>query len=88
MVLNRGLDFKQSSNTAVEMQLQEIVQQNRQEILLMLGVPYEVLKGSGTEDQFNAAIQRAVVPVITAMETALNRSLSARRAWIEIASNS
>lgn len=75
VVLNRGLDFKQSSNTAVEMQLQEIVQQNRQEILLMLGVPYEVLKGSGTEDQFNAAIQRAVVPVITAMETALNRDL-------------
>lgn len=79
VVLNRGLDFKQSSNTAVEMQLQEIVQQNRQEILLMLGVPYEVLKGSGTEDQFNAAIQRAVVPVITAMETALNRDLLMER---------
>ena len=41
VVLNKGLDFHQSSNTAVEMQLQEIVQQNRQEILLILGVPYE-----------------------------------------------
>lgn len=75
VVLQKGLDFKQASNTAVEMQLQEIVQQNRQEIMLLLGVPYEVINGHGTEDQFNAAIQRAVVPVITAMETALNRDL-------------
>ena len=79
VVLNKGLDFHQSSNTAVEMQLQEIVQQNRQEILLILGVPYEVLNGRGTEDQFNAAVQRAVVPVITAMETALNRDLLLER---------
>lgn len=79
VVLQRGLDFKQASNTAVEMQLQEIVQQNRQEIMLMLGVPYEVITGNGTEDQFNAAIQRAVVPVITAMETALNRDLLLER---------
>ena len=75
VVLNKGLEFKQSSSTAVEMQLQEIVQQNRQELLLMLGVPYEVMLGKGTEDQFNAAIQRAVVPVLSAMETALNRDL-------------
>ena len=79
VVLNKGLDFHQSSNTAVEMQLQEIVQQNRQEILLILGVPYEVLNGRGTEDQFNAAVQRAVVPIITAMETALNRDLLLER---------
>lgn len=79
VILNKGMDFKQASNTAVEMQLQEIVQQNRQEIMLMLGVPYEVITGKGTEDQFNAAIQRAVVPVITAMETALNRDLLLER---------
>ena len=79
VVLNKGLDFHQSSNTAVEMQLQEIVQQNRQEILLMLGVSYEVLNGKGTEDQFNATIQRAVVPIITAMETALNRDMLLER---------
>lgn len=79
VILQRGLEFKQASSTAVEMQLQEIVQQNRQEIMLMLGVPYEVINGKGTEDQFNAAIQRAVVPVITAMETALNRDLLLER---------
>ena len=61
MVLNDGIKFSESSNTSVEMQLNEN-------------------KRTGADaDQVSNAVRTAVVPVVTAFQTALNRSLLLER---------
>lgn len=64
-VLNEGLEFKESSNSAAELQLNQNKTTLNREIDNLFHV---------TDDQ-EAFIRRAILPIGTAFETALNRDL-------------
>lgn len=65
VVLNKGLDFKEASNTAVEMQLNETIESLDKQIDKIFHI-YE---------NFNDTFKFAIYPIAKAFETALNRDL-------------
>ena len=65
VVLNKGLDFKEASNTAVEMQLNETIESLEKQIDKIFHI-YE---------NFNDTFKFAIYPIVKAFETALNRDL-------------
>lgn len=72
VVLNSGVKFHESSNSAVEMQLNENKSSNANEIFKLFGFPHTILDGGASESdekQFN----NAVINIITTIETALDR---------------
>lgn len=75
MVLNKGLQFHESSNTSVEMQLNENKVRNNELICQLFGMSPDAVSGRLGDDGLVSAVKGAVIPVITALETALNRGL-------------
>ncbi|OHW62916.1 phage portal protein [Andreesenia angusta] len=75
MVLNQGLDFQEASNTSVEMQLNENKKTNSAEICKLFNVPVALLEGKATEQEYNNFIKTAILPILKAIETALNKDL-------------
>ena len=65
VVLNNGLDFKESANTSVEMQLNESIKTLKEQIDDIFHI----------SSDFNNTFKFAIYPVIKALETALNRDL-------------
>ncbi|MBQ1502369.1 MAG: phage portal protein [Clostridia bacterium] len=65
VVLNNGLEFQESSNTSVEMQLNESKKTLRDEINGIFHI----------SDDFYTTFKTAIYPIIRAFETALNRDL-------------
>ncbi len=65
VILNKGLDFKEASNSSVEMQLNESKQTLREEINGLFHI----------SDDFELTFKKAIYPIIKAFETALNRDL-------------
>ena len=65
IVLNKGLDFKEASNTSVEMQLNESIDNLNKEIDRIFHI----------YDDFNDTFKFAIYPIVKAFETALNRDL-------------
>ena len=65
VVLNNGLDFKESANTSVEMQLNESIKTLKEQIDDIFHI----------SDDFNDTFKFAIYPVVKAFETALNRDL-------------
>lgn len=65
VVLNEGLEFKESAATALEMQINETRQSLNSEINEIFGI-------SDDEEKYN---RRAIVPIINQIVTALNRDL-------------
>ena len=70
MVLNKGLDFKETANTAVELQLDENKSSFAGDIFNLFG-----LNGKTVDEN----IKLAVMPVITAFENALDHDLLLER---------
>lgn len=79
VILNKGLDFKESSNTSVEMQLNENKRTNAIEICKLFNIPPSMLDGKATEDEYNNAIKIAILPILYAFQTALNKDLLLER---------
>lgn len=76
MILQNGLDFKESSSTAVEMQLNQNKVTNAEQIAMLFGLSPNVLSGRGADDRtYINSIRTAVLPVVSAFEMALNRAL-------------
>lgn len=67
IVLNDNLDFKEASNTSTEMQLNENKNSINNSILDIFGVP--------TDWDWGTFIKTAVMPILSAIECALNRDL-------------
>ena len=67
IVLNDNLDFKEASNTSTEMQLNENKNSINNSILDVFGVP--------TDWNWETFIKTAVMPILSAIECALNRDL-------------
>lgn len=75
VVLNNGLDFKEASSTSVEMQLNENKKTNSSEINKLFKVPDSILDGSASEAVHGNFIKNCILPIIRAIETALNKDL-------------
>ena len=74
VVLNEGLDFQESSNTSVEMQLNENKKTNAGEICKIFGVPESMFSGNPSEEDRRTFI-RTCVAVMTDIECSLDRDL-------------
>ena len=75
MILNKGLQFHESSNTSVEMQLNENKVRNNELVCQIFGMSSEAVSGKLGDDAAIAVIKNAVIPVVTAFENALDRGL-------------
>jgi HK97 family phage portal protein len=75
VVLNNGLDFQEASNTSVEMQLNENKKTNSAEICKLFIVPPSILDGSASDDEYNNWIKICILPILVAIQTALNKDL-------------
>lgn len=75
VVLNEGLEFQEASNTSVEMQLNENKESNAIELCKLFNVPVTILKGNATSQEYSSAFKLAVMPLLKAIECALNRDI-------------
>ena len=77
IVLNDGLDFQEATSTSTEMQMNENKIANGNEICKIFNVPPSMVTGDGkaNESDFEKYVKMAVLPIIKAFETALNRDL-------------
>ena len=75
VVLNEGLDFKESSNSSVEMQLNENKISNADEICKIFNMPPAMINGSAKEEDKVDFIQYCIIPVLNVFECALNRDM-------------
>lgn len=73
VVLNKGLSFQEASNSSVEMQLNENKETNAAEICKLFNVPESIIKGTADTADYITGFRLAVLPVIRAIECALNR---------------
>jgi HK97 family phage portal protein len=78
IILNNGLEFQESNNSSVEMQVNANKVANDQAIYKMFSVPVELLNGKatgGNEMLYDSFIKLAILPMLKAFETSLNRDL-------------
>ena len=75
VILNNGLDFQELSNTAVEMQLNENKKTNMSDICAIFNISESLLKGSSTSEEYKNFIKLSILPILNAIETALNKEL-------------
>lgn len=75
VILNSGMDFKESSNSCVEMQLNENKETNSVELSMLLNVPNTMLRGSATPQDKENFIAFCIVPLLNDIEASLDRDL-------------
>lgn len=75
VVLNEGLDFQESSNTSVEMQLNENKRANADEFSKIFHIAPGVMEGSASDRDVASLARLAAIPLMTAIQCALNRDL-------------
>ena len=75
MVLNEGMDFKECSNTSMEMQLNQNKITNSKDICKLFLMPANILNGTPTEQDKKIYVEECLNPVISTLECALNRDL-------------
>lgn len=73
VVLNSGVEYQPAGQTAVETQLNEMKKTNADEICKMFCVAPSILEGGASEEDRRNSIINAVIPVVDALESALNR---------------
>ena len=74
VVLNNGVEFQESSNTSVEMRLNENKKANATEICKLFGVPAGMYEGNATAQDFDNFI-RTCTNVMNDIECSLDRDL-------------
>ena len=77
VILNNGMDFKESSETSAEMQLDENKRTNAQEFAKIFHVSPEAM--SGSENDLGALAKLAALPLMQTIQCALNRDLLLER---------
>lgn len=77
VVLNKGLNFKESGSTSTELQMNENKNTNSIEMCNIFNVPPQMLKGASKadEDDKSKFINNCIIPILEAITTALNRDL-------------
>lgn len=74
VVLNDGIDFQESSNTSVEMQLNENKKANTTEICKLFGIPDTMINGNPSEKDIDNFIRTCAI-VMNDIECSLDRDL-------------
>jgi HK97 family phage portal protein len=77
VVLNNGLEFQESNNSSVEMQINQNKVTNDEAIAKLLNIPVELLGGKVTQFEllYNGFVKLAIMPIVRAFESALNKDL-------------
>lgn len=75
VILNEGLDFQESSNTSVEMQLNENKRTNADEFAKIFHVSPGIMEGTASDGDVASLARLAAIPLMTAIQCALNRDL-------------
>lgn len=75
VVLNDGVTFKESSNTSVELQLNENKETNAKELAKLFPVPINMLNGKATSAEVDNFMKFCLTPLLKDIETSLNRDL-------------
>lgn len=75
VILNDGLEFKEASNTSVEMQLNENKKTNGEEICKIIGTPPSLLSGNAGEQDEKNFIKYELSNSFAEFKTAINRAL-------------
>ncbi len=75
VILQDGMQFKESSNTSVEMQINENKKANSDEICKIFHMVPEMIKGGAKEEDKINFIQYAINPILAEIECACNRDL-------------
>ena len=79
IVLNDGVDFKESSSTAVEMQLNEQKRTNADELSKLMHISVEAMSGKASANDIASIARVVAIPLMRAIECALNHSLLLER---------
>ena len=74
-VLNKGVSFTPAQATSVEMQLAENKERNREEICSLFPLSVSIITGKASLDEFSQALKTTVLPLLSAFDKAINRSL-------------
>ena len=77
LVLNKGMEFQESSNTSVEMQMNENKQTNNDDVCKLFLIPPPIVNGKPTEEDKKQFYQNCILPLLTRFATAINRVLLA-----------
>ena len=78
VVLNDGMEFQEATETSAEMQVNENTVTQAKQVCEIFGVPVQLLNrdiGTADEEDRIMFIQYCIQPILTAIETALNRDL-------------
>lgn len=75
IILNDGLDFKELSQTSIELQILENRKTNNEDILNLIKMPLSILNGDATEQQYNNFIKSTIIPILSQLESAFNSAL-------------
>ncbi|UWG96790.1 phage portal protein [Dehalobacter sp. DCM] len=73
VVLNDGIDFQESSNTSVEMQLNENKTTNSSELSKIFHVSPALISGTATELDMSSLAKLAAIPLMITIQCALNK---------------
>jgi HK97 family phage portal protein len=73
VVLNKGIEFQEASNSSVEMQLNENKETNSSELCKLFLFPVNVITGNASEKEYNNAFKMGIMPLLRVIECALNR---------------
>lgn len=79
VVLNDGVTFQESSNTSVEMQLNENKQTNAAEFAKLFHVPSAAIGGAASQADVAAIARLCAIPLMQAIQCSLNRDLLLER---------
>lgn len=75
LVLNDGLEFQESSNTSVEMQMNENKTTNNDDVCKIFLVPPSMVDGKATEEDKKQYYQNCILPILERFATAINRAM-------------
>lgn len=75
VILNDGLEFQESSNTSVELQLNENKVANAEEFAKLFHISTGAMSGKAGVDDVSNLARLAAIPLMTAIQCALNKDL-------------
>ncbi len=75
VVLNEGLKFTESSNTSVEMQLNENKETNAKELCKIFHISPDAILGKATDADMQSIAKLAAIPLMKTIENSLNRDI-------------
>lgn len=75
IILNDSLDFKELSQTSIELQILENRKTNNEDILNLIKMPLSILNGTATEEQYSNFIKSTIIPILSQLESAFNSAL-------------